>query len=295
MKILITGSKGQLGNELKSILSSGKSEIGKIDEAYNNSEVVYADVDELDITDLEKVRKFINELKPDILINCAAKTDVDNCEENYIASMKINAIGPRNLAICCENVGCKLVHVSTDYVFGGNSNKPYCEWDLCNPLGIYGKSKFLGERYVIENCRKHFIVRTSWLYGYVGKNFVKTMINLMNKLEVVKVVNDQVGNPTNANDLAYHILEIALTDEYGLYHCTGEGECSWFDFACKIQEYGKYNCKVVPCTSEEFKTPTKRPSYSSLRNLMLESTIGNKMRPWDEALRSYINNLREDI
>lgn len=295
MKILITGSKGQLGSELKDILETGTSEIGNINEAYKLAESTFVDINELDITNFNEVNKFINELRPDIIINCAAKTDVDNCEKDYISSMKINAIGPRNLAICSEKVGSKLIHISTDYVFGGDNDRPYCEWDLCNPLGIYGKSKLQGEKYVIENCRKYFIIRTSWLYGYKGKNFVKTMIGLMNKLEMIKVVNDQVGNPTNANDLAYHILKIALTEEYGIYHCTGEGECSWYDFACKIKEYGKYNSEVVPCTSEEFKTPTKRPSYSSLRNLMLESTVGNEMRQWDEALKSFISKLGKDI
>lgn len=143
--------------------------------------------------------------------------------------------------------------------------------------------------------QKHFIVRTAWLYGYNGNNFVKTIIKLASDKPEIKVVNDQKGNPTNANDLAYHILKIALTDEYGIYHCTGNGECTWYEFASKIVEYYGLDCKVLPCSTEEFPRPAKRPSYSSLDNLMLRCTVGDEMRQWEEALKMFINNLKGDV
>lgn len=290
MKIVITGSKGQLGNELISILRSGRSEIGQIDEIYNGCKIVPVDVDELDITCSSGVKDFLDDLKPDIVINCAAMTNVDACETEFETAIKVNAIGARNLAVCCENIGAKLIHISTDYVFTGDSSQPYCEFDICEPKSVYGKTKLLGEKYVSQQCRRHFIVRTSWLYGYVGNNFVKTMINLGSQKDEIKVVNDQRGNPTNANDLAHHILKIALTDEYGIYHCTGTGECSWYDFACKIMEYSNLSCKVNPCTTDEFPRPAKRPSFSSLNNLMLKCTVGDEMRDWEVALKEYIKN-----
>lgn len=294
MKILITGSKGQLGNELISILKSGTSEIGKIDDIYKDCEIVPVDVDNLDITCTSSVKSFFDDLKPDVVINCAAMTNVDACETDFETALKVNAIGARNLAFCSESIGSKLIHISTDYVFAGDSSQPYCEFDICEPKSVYGKTKLLGEKYVAEQCRKHFIVRTSWLYGYVGNNFVKTMINLGSQKEEIKVVNDQRGNPTNANDLAYHILKLALTEEYGVYHCTGAGECSWYDFACKIMEYSNLNCKVKPCTTDEFPRPARRPSFSSLNNLMLRCTVGDEMRDWEVALKDYINNRSEN-
>ena len=293
MKILITGSHGQLGNELQSILSSGRSEIGEISSQYNGAEIVAVDMDKLDISNFNQVEAFINTEKPDIIINCAAMTNVDACETQLESAMKANAIGPRNLAVMADKVGAKLIHVSTDYVFKGDGAVPYCEWDICAPNTGYGKSKLLGEKYVSEFCSKYFVIRTSWLYGLIGNNFVKTMIKLGKSKDEISVVADQRGNPTNANDLAYHILKVALTDEYGIYHCTGEGECSWFDFAAKIMALAGLNCKVNPCTTEEYPSPTPRPAFSSLNNLMLKSTVGNEMRQWEEALEGYIIKLQE--
>lgn len=292
MKILITGSKGQLGNELKDIINKGYSEIGKVSECINNSQVFDFDVDKLDITDLKSVKNVLNTIKPDVVINCAAATNVDGCESDEDFAFKVNSLGPRNLAIVCEEMGAKLVQVSTDYVFSGVGEKPLTEYDLTAPYSVYGKTKLLGENYVREFCSKYYIVRTAWLYGYVGHNFVYTMRRLGKEKDSINVVNDQIGNPTHANDLAYHILKLIETDEYGIYHCTGKGECSWYDFAKMIIELSGEECIVNPCTSEEYKTPAKRPEYSSLDNMMLRNTVGDEMRNWQDAIKSFIENLK---
>lgn len=293
MKIMITGAYGQLGNELSDILKNGKSEIGRIDSAYKGCEIEAVDIDKMDIADLNSVLIFTNKQKPDIIINCAAMTNVDLCENDFETAMKVNAIGARNVAMAAESIGAKLIHVSTDYVFPGTGTSPYTEWDLCDPQSIYGKSKYLGEQYISSFCSRYFIVRTSWLYGYQGNNFVKTILRIAKEKGQLKVVDDQRGNPTNANDLAHHIIKLALTEEYGLYHCTGEGECSWYDFACKIIEYANIQCQITPCTTEEFPRPAKRPAYSSLNNFMLKCTVGDEMRDWKEALKNYIRNMEE--
>ncbi len=293
MKLLITGSYGQLGNELTRILHTGHAEIGEIPPLYRDCEVTAVDYDTLDITDTAAVTAFVRNLSPDILINCAAMTNVDQCETDFETAMRVNAIGPRNLACAARETGAKFIHVSTDYVFSGTDAAPRCEWDLCAPNTVYGKSKLLGERYALEQCPKTFVVRTAWLYGYVGKNFVKTMLRLGKEKDQITVVNDQRGNPTSANDLAYHLLALALTEEYGIYHCTNEGECTWFDFAARIMEQAGLSCKVLPCTTQEYPSKTPRPAYSSLNNLMLSCTVGNRMRPWQEALDMYLANLKE--
>lgn len=290
MKILITGAKGQLGNEIIDIINSGSAEIGSISENIKNSKIIALDINELDITKLDDVRNIIGKYNPDVVINCAAATNVDNCESNEDVAFKINALGPRNLAIISEEIGAKLVQVSTDYVFSGEGNSPLKEYELTAPTSVYGKTKLLGEKYVSEFSSKYFIVRTAWLYGYIGHNFVYTIMRVGKEKESINVVNDQRGNPTHANDLAYHILKLIETDEYGVYHCTGKGECTWYDFAKKIMELNKLNCKVNPCTSNEYKTPAKRPAYSSLDNMMLRNTVGDEMREWDEALRSFVKN-----
>ncbi|WP_436512589.1 dTDP-4-dehydrorhamnose reductase [Clostridium thermobutyricum] len=292
MKILITGGKGQLGNELLRIIKSGQAEIGSLEKA-KEYEVVSYDVDKLDISNLNKVREILNLEKPNVVINCAACTNVDGCESNEELAFKVNSLGPRNLAIISEEINAKLVQVSTDYVFSGEEREvPFREYDLTSPYSVYGKTKLMGEEFVRQYSKKAFIVRTSWLYGYVGHNFVYTMRRLGSEKEFLTVVNDQKGNPTHANDLAYHILKLIETEEYGIYHCTGKGECTWYDFAKKIMELSKLNCEVRPCTSEEFKTPAKRPEYSSLDNMMLRCTIGDEMRNWEEAIESFIKKLK---
>ncbi len=294
MRLFITGAAGQLGNELINIINSGKSEIGALPPELLGANVTAVDIDTLDISDTTAVSKAIAEANPDVIINCAAMTNVDGCESDPETAMKVNAIGVRNLAVAAESVGAKLIHVSTDYVFGGDGTHPYREWDNVNPQSVYGASKALGEKYAFGFCKKSFVVRTSWLYGYIGKNFVKTVRRVLRERGQITVVNDQRGNPTNANDLAHHLLKLAVSEEYGIYHCTGEGECSWFDFAVLIGSLSGYpDGSVLPCTSEEYKSPTKRPAYSSLDNLSLKCTVGNEMRPWQDALKEYINKVED--
>lgn len=291
MKILITGAKGQLGTEIAKCFERGFTELGTPDVLKDKNELRLVDIDELDISDITAVTELITREKFDAVINCAAYTNVNKCETERELAFKANAIGPRNLAIAAEKAGAKLVHVSTDYVFAGNGTVPYVEWDICAPQSAYGKTKYLGEEYVKQFSSRYFIVRTAWLYGYYGGNFVKTMRKIATEKGACKVVCDQRGNPTNAADLAHHILKLLTTEEYGVYHGTGTGECSWFEFTQKIVEFSNIDATVSPCTTEEFPTPAKRPAYSSLENMMFKATVGDEFRPWEEALQCFIKNL----
>lgn len=293
MRIIITGAKGQLGSQLVDIIKNGYSEIGEIDKLYKYAQVFAFDSNELDISDYKKCLNIFENIKPDIVINCAAYTNVDLCEQNIDLAFNVNSLGARNMAIASRKIGAKLVHISTDYVFDGQAMAPYREFDLPNPQSIYGKTKLFGENYIREFCDKYFIIRTAWLYGYNGKNFVKTIINLAKEKEFIEVVDDQRGNPTNVEDLVHHILKIALTEEYGLYHCSGEGICSWYDFAKKIIEFVGIDCEVRPTTSDKFIRPAKRPKFSALDKMMLRNTVGNEMRYWEDALKVYIDNIRK--
>lgn len=277
MKILLTGGNGQLGIELQK----------QFKKSYDSYEVISTDYDVLDITDLNQVRKVLLLEKPDIVINCAAHTAVDKCEEDIENAYKINAIGSKNLAIACDEIGAKLVQVSTDYVFSGEVPGARREDDLTGPQSIYGTSKLLGEEYVKTFCKKHFIIRTAWLYGE-GNNFVRTMLKLSETNKELNVVGDQFGSPTSTKDLAKAIIELMQTEYYGTFHGTCEGECSWYDFACKIFELKGIDIKVNKVTSEEFVRPAKRPKYSVLDNFMLKLYGLNSFRHWEEALKDYL-------
>lgn len=294
MKILITGGKGQLGTELSQCFERGYTELGTPDLLRKSNTVRSIDMDELDIADPKAVSQLLEREKYDAVINCAAYTNVDGCEEHRDDAFKANAIGPRNLAVACEKIGAKLIHVSTDYVFAGNGVKPYAEYDLPDPQSVYGGTKYLGEQYVREFCSRYFIVRTAWLYGYYGKNFVKTIMNAARKFGKLTVVDDQRGNPTNAADLAHHIIKLLDTEEYGIYHGTGTGECSWYDFAAKITELAGIDAEVLPCSTEEYAKEhpqtANRPQYSSLDNGMFRMTVGDEFRPWQEALSCFMKN-----
>lgn len=277
MKIVVTGVKGQLGFDIAKQLDGRHETVG-------------IDVEELDITDIDAVQAFMKVNRPDIVINCAAYTNVDACETNDILAYKVNAAGPRNIAAACLDLGVKMVQVSTDFVFDGETTTPYVEYDHANPLSVYGKSKWAGEELVREILPRHFIVRTAWLYGCNGNNFVKTMLRLAQTRKSISVVNDQRGTPTFSRDLASEIIRLIETDAYGTYHCTNEGECSWYEFARKIFELKGLNIDVSPISTEAFGSPAARPAYSVLRNLLLELTIGNHMRQWEEALFKYLIN-----
>ena len=263
MKIIVTGCKGQLGTELLKQLQEGRSELGPIPEKLLNATVIPVDLPELDISNYRMVDEFVRRNRPDIIINCAAYT------------------------------GSRLVHVSTDYVFSGRENGgiPQDEATLPGPISAYGSTKLMGEKYVERFCHRHFIVRTAWLYSYYGKNFVKTIVNAGKKFGKLEVVNDQCGNPTNAADLAHEILQLCVTHEYGLYHCTGEGICSWYDFAAEIIRLSGVDATVAPCTSEEYKAKhpdsADRPKWSALDNRMLRCTVGNDVRDWKDALACF--------
>lgn len=292
MNILVTGAKGQLGSQMINIIKNGTSEIGPIDEIYKDCHVKGIDLSDLNITDMSSVRVFFKDYRADIIINPAAFTNVDLCESMQEDAFKANALGARNMAIIAEETGAKIVQVSTDYVFNGQGDRPYEEYDIPNPVSVYGKTKLMGERYVEDFCSRYFIVRTAWLYGYNGRNFVKTILKTAKEKGHLDVVDDQRGTPTNAEDLAHHILKIASTEEYGIYHCTGKGECSWYDFAKKIVEYAKIPCSVSPMKSDKLQRAAKRPAYSVLDNMMLRCTVGDEMRQWEDALKVFIDNIQ---
>ena len=296
MKIIVTGCRGQLGTEIIKQLREGRSELGPIPEKLVSATVIPVDLPELDITNYKMVDDFIRRQRPDVIINCAAFTNVDGCEVNHDAAFKANAIGPRNLAQAATKTGARLVHVSTDYVFSGRENGgiPQDEATIPGPISAYGSTKLMGEKYVEQFCHRHFIVRTAWLYSYYGKNFVKIIVNAGKKFGKLEVVNDQCGNPTNAVDLAHEILQLCVTHEYGLYHCTGEGICSWYDFASEIIRLSGVDATVAPCTSEEYKAKhpdsADRPKWSALDNRMLRCTVGNDVRDWKDALACFFEH-----
>ena len=296
MKVMITGCRGQLGTELQKQLLEGGCALGRLPERLKNAPVVAVDLPELDITDREATIAYVRRHQPDTVINCAAMTNVDGCEADRDAAFRANALGPRNLAMACDKIGARLIHVSTDYVFSGrpNGGVPLDECAIPAPVSAYGETKLLGEQYVQRFCRRHFIVRTAWMYGAAGKNFVKTMVGLAKTHDEITVVSDQLGNPTNAVDLAYHILKLAVSHDYGTYHCTGNGVCSWYDFACEIIRLSGEHCTVKPISSAEYAAQhpqaASRPAWSALDNRMLRCTVGDGMRDWKTAIQDYFAN-----
>lgn len=297
MRMLVTGADGQLGNEIKRCVSTMRAEIGAIPIAYEGAFVDYTNRDDLDISRREEVDSWFTEHQYDLVINCAATTNVDWCESNEGASFRANADGPLNLAMASARQNAKMVQISTDYVFSGNEIGARLESDQTGPVSAYGRSKLAGELAVMKTNPRHFVVRTAWLYGRSGRNFVKTMRSLGRSRDEVMVVSDQRGNPTSANDLSYEILKIALTDEYGIYHCTNKGVCSWADFAVAIMEGLGLECRVVPVTSAQYKElnpqSANRPENSSLENGRLSNTIGDEMRFWKDALSEYLMYLSD--
>ncbi len=290
MKILILGANGQLGRELYELLSKGDAGPFALPKAFLSADVHGVDIDTLDITSASATRSYFSVFAPDIIINCAAYTNVDGCETNREMAFLANAVGARSVAEASDAIGARLVHISTDYVFPGTGNTPYAEWDATGPASVYGKSKLLGESYVREACSRAYIIRTAWLYGRYGKNFVKTIARAGREKGELTVVNDQLGNPTNALDLAYHVLKIALSGRYGIYHVTGNGVCSWYEFASEIIRLSGIRCVVSPCRTDDYPSPVKRPAYSALDHMALRASAGDEMRPWKKALEDFIRS-----
>lgn len=274
MRVLITGANGQLGNELLKVL--------------DKHEVFGFSKEELNITDAKNVSDKLQEVEPNVVIHCAAYTNVDGCESESDLAYKVNASGAGNIAAECLRLGAAMVYVSTDYVFDGQKGQPYYEFDKPNPINAYGRTKLAGEEIVKSLLKHYYIVRTAWLYGNQGGNFVKTMLKLAEKQDKLNVVNDQIGSPTNALDLAKAIGTIIESNKYGVYHATNSGSCSWFDFAKKIFDIKGINVGVNPITSDQLNRPAKRPEHSILNNFNLQANLGYEMRSWEEALREYL-------
>ncbi len=279
MKILITGSNGMLGHDLQDVLK-------------DKHELILTTSKTLDITDKDNTIKVIEENNPDIVINSAAYTDVDGCEENQELAYSVNGEGVRNLALACRQIDCPLVHISTDYVFDGTARDPIAEDGEIGPISIYGKSKLEGEKAIQEILDKYFIVRTAWLYGINGKNFPKTMLELAKNHSEITVVYDEVGTPTYTPDLAYGISQLIETDYYGVYHLTNSGSCSWCEFARYIFEVANKDVKVIPVTASEFARPAPRPSYSVLNNKNWIDNGFEPLRSYKEAIKEYIELIK---
>jgi len=292
MNILVTGANGQLGNEMRIIAkdSSDKYLFTDVNQV-EGVETTY-----LDITDLEAIKKIVADNQIDAIVNCAAWTNVDGAEaaEKYDIVKKLNAIAPENLAKAVKEVDGWLVQISTDYVFGKEPyNTPCREDQKGTPTGVYGQTKLLGEQKIIATGCNHIIIRTAWLYSEFGKNFCKTMLNLTATKPSLKVVFDQCGTPTYAWDLATAIVAALKHPVEGIYHYSNEGVCSWYDFTKMIAEYsGHTECEILPCHSNEFPSPVKRPAYSVLDKTKIKETFGIKIPYWTDSLKKCINKLQ---
>ena len=287
-KIIITGCNGQLGRAVNEIYK-GNSEYELVNTDFNVD-----GVKNLDITNLDDCLSLFRDVKPYAVINCAAHTNVDACEVQQDAAYKINALGPRNLSIAATETGAKIMHISTDYVFKGDGNTPYTEFDAPAPKAMYGITKLAGENFVKQFAKDFFIIRTAWLYGD-GKNFVKTMLRLSENHSEVSVVNDQLGSPTSADELAKAIMYLLPTENYGLFHGTCEGMCSWADFTKEIYRLAGKTTTVNPVTSAQYKemnpASADRPHYSVLENYMLKLTSNHMFADWEKAIAEYIKNM----
>lgn len=275
MKILITGSNGMLGHDLINALKE-------------RHDLIPTTSKTLDITDKKQTIDYIRDKKPDIVINSAAYTDVDGCEENRELAYSVNGEGVRNLALACRDIDCPLVHISTDYVFDGSATEPIREDGEIGPISVYGKSKLEGEEAIQEILDKYFIIRTAWLYGINGRNFPKTMLELAENHPEITVVYDEVGTPTYTPDLAEGISRLIETDYYGIYHLTNSGSCSWCEFARYIFEIAGRDVKVIPVTASEFARPAPRPSYSVLDNSNWIERGFKPLRSYKDAIKEYI-------
>ena len=284
MRVAVMGAKGQLGTDLCQNLQ--------------NFEVIPLTHADIEITDMDSVKGILGKYQPDIIINTVAYVRVDDCESNQDKAFLVNALGARNVAVVAQEIGAKLIHISTDYVFGGEAEPPaapYTEFDNPVPPNIYGRSKLAGENFVRHLCQRHFIARTSGLFGVAGAsgkggNFVETMLRLAKERDELMVVNDQVFSPTYTADLARKVAQLIITEYYGTFHMTNKGACSWYEFTVEILRLAGSKTTVMPVTSDQYPQKARRPHYSVLDNYHLRLLAMDDMRDWEEALRDYMTS-----
>lgn len=295
MTILVTGANGQLGREMRIVSQDSANR-------YIFADIVPVpehDTLLLDITDQDAVYSVVDQYDVKAIVNCAAYTNVDKAEEDQELCLRLNAEAPANLARAMKKVGGVLIHISTDYVFGGRGHDaPLSEDTACAPESVYGRTKLLGEKAIQESGCDALIIRTAWLYSEFGKNFVKTMLALTSSKPQIKVVSDQRGTPTYALDLANFIFDVVENAKYqgnsGVYHYTDEGECTWYEFARTIAEYaGHSSCEILPCTSQEYPSPVRRPEYSVLDKSKVKAVFGADVPYWTDSLKKCLKNLSE--
>lgn len=280
MKVLVTGVKGQLGYDVVNELEK------------RGMEAVGVDIEEMDITDAQSVERVLNEAAPDAVIHCAAYTAVDAAEEQEEICRRVNADGTRNIAKMCRELDIKMIYISTDYVFDGQGTRPWEPEDTRKPLNVYGQTKYEGELAVQELLEKYFIVRIAWVFGINGKNFIKTMLRLAETNKRLTVVNDQYGSPTYTYDLARLLVDMVLTEKYGVYHATNEGICTWYEFACEIFKQAGIDMEVVPVTAAEYQAKAKRPENSRMSKDKLTDNGFDRLPPWQDALKRYLEAIR---
>jgi dTDP-4-dehydrorhamnose reductase len=278
MKVMIIGSEGMLGHDLVDVLSL-------------EHDISTTTIWTLDITDINKTIETVRNINPDVVVHAAAFTDVDGSESKADLAYQVNAIGTRNVAVACRETDSALVYICTDYVFDGTKGSPYYEYDQTNPLSVYGKTKHLGEVYIRDLLDKFYIVRTSWLYGFHGPNFITTMLKLAETHDKISVVGDQIGSPTYTLDLAKAIAQLIEKPAYGIYHVTNSDHCSWYEYAQLIFEIAGKKVELDPVTTEEFGSPAPRPKYSVLENYNWKMEGFDKIRSYKEALKDYMSLL----
>ena len=278
MKLLVTGVKGQLGHD---IVNECKEK---------NIEAVGVDIEEMDITDAKKVAEVIKEGNYDAVIHCAAWTAVDKAEDEVELCTKVNVDGTRNIANICKELDIPMMYFSTDYVFDGQGETEWKEYDERDPLNVYGQTKYEGEL-IVETLPKHFIVRIAWVFGINGNNFIKTMLRLGKERGAVCVVDDQIGSPTYTYDLSKLVVDMIQTDKYGIYHATNEGLCSWYEFACEIFKQAGMSVEVTPVDSNAFPAKAKRPNNSRMSKAMLDKNGFGRLPTWQDALSRYLKEI----
>ena len=279
MRVLVTGVKGQLGYDVMNELAG------------RGHEGIGVDIQEMDITDAASVEKVITEAAPDAVIHCAAYTAVDAAEDNVDLCRRVNAGGTENIARVCKALNCKMMYISTDYVFNGQGTRLWEPDDKREPLNVYGKTKYEGEL-AVETLEKFFLVRIAWVFGVNGKNFIKTMLNLGKTRDHLTVVADQIGSPTYTYDLARLLVDMIETDKYGRYHATNEGLCSWYEFACEIFKQAGMNVTVSPVTSDQYPAKAKRPMNSRMDKSKLDEMGFKRLPSWQDALGRYLKEIQ---